>query len=77
MELNLLEAEAQFGVAMEGLAVESFELSPGTAIDDLYLVLGRVGRRIAGRLEYNAELFEPATARRMAASWQARARMLP
>ncbi len=72
VEFNLLEAEAQFGVAMDGLSVESFEVSPGTAMDDYYLVLGHAGRRIAGRLEYNAELFAPATAQRFAADWQVR-----
>lgn len=70
VELNLLEAEAQFGVSMDGLSVESFELSPGTAMDDFYLVLGHAGRRIAGRLEYNAEAFSAATASRFAADWQ-------
>lgn len=70
MELNLLEAEAQFDIAMDGLAVEAFEVSPGTAMDDFYLVLGHAGRRIAGRLEYNAELFSPATAQRFASDWQ-------
>ncbi|CAL8464403.1 g3938 [Coccomyxa elongata] len=70
VELNLLEAEAQFGIAMDGLAVEAFEVSPGTAMDDFYLVLGHAGRRIAGRLEYNAELFSPATAQRFASDWQ-------
>jgi hypothetical protein len=72
VEFNLLEAEAQFGVSMDGLTVESFELSPGTAVDDLYLVLGHAGRRISGRLEYNAELFKASTARRFAADWQVR-----
>ena len=70
VELNLLEAEAQFGVNMEGLQVESFEISPGTAIDDLYLVLGRVGKSIAGRMEYNAALFKPETVACIAADWQ-------
>ena len=72
VEFNLLEAEAQFGVSMDGLTVETFELSPGTAMDDFYLVLGHSGRRIAGRLEYNAELFTEASARRFAADWQVR-----
>ena len=68
----MLEAEAQFSVAMEGLQVESFEISTGTAVNDLYFVLGRVGKGIAGRMEYNAALFKPETAARIAADWQVR-----
>lgn len=75
VELNLLEAEAQFGVDMDGLAVEAFELSPGTAMDDFYLVLGHAGRAVAGRLEYNAELITAATAAQFAADWQVRSRL--
>ena len=70
VELNLLEAEAQFGVSMDGLEVSSFELSPGQAVEDMYIVMGHSGQRIAGRLEYNSELFSPARAARIAAGWQ-------
>ncbi len=62
---------------MDGLSVEAFELSPGTAMDDFYLVLGHAGRAIAGRLEYNAELFTAATAARFAADWQVRRSFQP
>lgn len=70
VEFNLLEAEAQFGVVMDGLDVETYEVGTGTATSDYYLVLGHAGRRISGRLEYNAELFTRATAQRMSANWQ-------
>ena len=70
VEFNLLEAEAQFGVVMDGLDVEPFEVGTGTATSDYYLVLGHAGRRITGRLEYNAELFLHESAQQMAADWQ-------
>ena len=70
MELNLLEAEAQSEMVMDGLSVEPFEVGTGTATSDYYLVLGHAGRRITGRLEFNAELFLHETAQQMAADWQ-------
>ena len=73
MELNLLEAEAQFGVNMDGLEVSSFELSPGNA-GHLYWVMGHAGQRIAGRLEYNSALISAPRAARIAADWQVRHR---
>ena len=70
VEFNFLEAEAQFGVEMDGLDVEPYEIGTGTATSDYYLVLGHAGRRITGRLEYNAELFTHETAQQMASDWQ-------
>ena len=70
VEFNFLEAEAQFGVEMDGLSVEPCEIGTGTATSDYYLVLGHAGRRITGRLEYNAELFTHETAQQMASDWQ-------
>jgi len=37
-------------------------------------VLGHAGGSLAGRLEYNADLFAPATAQRMLADLQVRCR---
>ena len=73
VEFNLLEAEAQYGIELDGLTAEPSELSTGTASNDLYLVLGHAGGSLVGRLEYNADLFTPATAQRLLADWQARA----
>ena len=72
VEFNFLESEAQFGVEMDGLTVEPYEIGTGTATSDYYLVLGHAGRRITGRLEYNAELFTRETAQQMASDWQVR-----
>lgn len=72
VEFNLLEAEAQYGIELDGLTAEPSELSTGTASNDLYLVLGHAGGSLAGRLEYNADLFTPATAQCLLADWQAR-----
>ena len=55
---------------MDGLDVEPYEVGTGTATSDYYLVLGHAGRRITGRLEYNAELFIHGTAQQMASDWQ-------
>ena len=72
MEFNLLPAEAQSTVCIDGLDVESFEVGTGTATSDYYLVLGQARGQIAGRLEYNAELFNHETAQLMASTWQVR-----
>ena len=72
MEFNLLPAEAQSAVSIDGLNVESFEVGTGTATSDYYLVLGQAKGQIAGRLEYNAELFNHKTAQLMASKWQVR-----
>ena len=77
VEFNFLESEAQFGIEMDGLKVEPYEMGTGTATSDYYLVLGHAGRRVTGRLEYNAELFAHETARRMAAEWQVRSCLMP
>ena len=69
VELNLLEAEGQFGVNMDGLEVTSFEVSPGNAVDDLYICMGHSGQQIAGRLEYNNDVISPSRAARIAADW--------
>ena len=55
---------------MDGQDVEPYEVGTGTATSDYYLVLGHAGRRITGRLEYNAELFTHETAQQMASDWQ-------
>lgn len=72
MEFNLLPAEAQSTVSIDGLGVESFEVGTGTATSDYYLVLGQAKGQVAGRLEYNAELFNHETAQLMASEWQVR-----
>ena len=81
VEFNVLEAEAEFSVAMDGLETQAMELTTGTAMEDIYLVLSH-GRKcpgkpgvIAGRLEYNADRFNYVYACHMADTWQVRAGM--
>lgn len=70
VEFNLLDAEAQYGIELDGLVTEPSELSTGTASNDLYMVLGHSGGSLEGRLEFNADLFTPATAQRLVDDWQ-------
>ncbi len=70
VEFNLLDAEAQYGIELDGLVTEPSELSTGTASNDLYMVLGHSGGSLEGRLEFNADLFTPVTAQRLVDDWQ-------
>ncbi|HVR10350.1 MAG TPA: condensation domain-containing protein, partial [Thermoanaerobaculia bacterium] len=53
-----------------GLAVEPVPLATGTAKFDLALEMKETGEALAGLLEWNADLFEPATPGRMLAHYR-------
>nr|WP_283809171.1 non-ribosomal peptide synthetase [Tumebacillus amylolyticus] len=55
---------------LSGLSVEALEVHNGTSKFDLYLPLSEEGGRLVGRLEYNTELFEPATISRLVRHFQ-------
>ncbi|ACB75251.1 non-ribosomal peptide synthetase [Opitutus terrae] len=55
---------------LPGLAAAPVEVDTGTAKFDLTLALEESGGRLIGRLEYNCDLFEDATAARIAAQYE-------
>ena len=57
----VLQAGDDAGLALDGLEVEGLAVDRGTSKLDLLLDLERQGDRLAGFLEYSAELFEPRT----------------
>ena len=52
-------------LTMSGLETRTYPLGTDTAKFDLHLALGETGGSLAGSLEYNTDLFEPATIRRL------------
>ena len=53
-----------------GVTVRSCDIDPGTATYDLTLSLEETSAGLAGWIEYNSDLFDPATIARMADHWR-------
>jgi amino acid adenylation domain-containing protein len=51
------------------LSMTVFPIEHGSGQFDLSLTLGETGDRLSGRFEYNTDLFEPATVRRLSDHW--------
>ena len=65
-----LQNAAAQEVEFPGLTTEFLEVETGTAKFDLTLAMEERGGELAGALEYNADLFDPASAARMARQLQ-------
>ena len=52
-------------LAMSGLETETYPLGTNTAKFDLHLALSETAGQLAGSIEYNTDLFEPETVRRL------------
>ncbi|MFL6257067.1 MAG: amino acid adenylation domain-containing protein, partial [Pyrinomonadaceae bacterium] len=63
--------EAGARLTLGSLELESFSLEQRIAQFDLTLMMAEAGGGLIGSLQYNADLFEPATVRRFAAAFRA------
>src|SRR5262245_41495686 len=67
--LFALDLEPDPRLELPGLAVEFSEIDTGTAKFDLSLCLREGADRLSGYLEYNSDLFDAETARRLVGHW--------
>jgi amino acid adenylation domain-containing protein len=68
--LFVLQNTPSADIELTDITISSFDFDPGSAVYDVTLSLKESENDLGGWLEYNADLFEPATIRRMIGHFQ-------